>query len=256
MPITTSAIIAGTAGLAQAGTGVAQMIQANKYRKKKRPTYEIPLAEEEALKNARAMAAQTRLPGQDIIEQGIGASTAGGVKTVIETGQSPSQILNSVSNIYGNEMQQKNQLGVQAANFQQGNRMNLQGELKNYAQFQEKKFDINEMQPYEAAMAAAAALSGAGQQNIAGGITSMAGTGMNYAANSPGKTPPTKLGLQNTGGGEEARPMTGYNAFDTSGLPIQQERPPSPLTGLPMTDEEFRIFIASQQYAPQQNFGY
>lgn len=176
-------IIAGSAAAIQGGIGVAQMIQANKYRKQfKRPDYQIPQAQQEALLNARAMAAQTRLPGQDIMEQNIGATTAAGVKAATELGQSPSQILNAASNIYGRQMQQQNQMGIQAAQFQQGNRMNLQGQLGTMGGFQEKQWDINKMQPYEAAMHAAAQLSGAGQQNIGGAVAGAGGAGMNYAA--------------------------------------------------------------------------
>jgi hypothetical protein len=63
------------------------------------------------------------------------------------------------------------------------NQQNLQNALSTYAQYEDKAYEINELQPYLQAMQQAQALTSAGIQNIVGGIGGGLGAGMQSQMN-------------------------------------------------------------------------
>lgn len=171
-PLTISLLLSG----AKAGFGAIQAHRGNKLAKQAiRPTYNIPSAENNYLANAQAMAQNSRLPGQSAIEENIGGSTAGAIRAGQESGDPVAQMA-LLAGVNANQNQALTNVGVQGAQMQQQNKMNLQGALQNYAGYQDKAFDINSMQQFQDKTKAASALKGAGIQNLWGGLENIGGS--------------------------------------------------------------------------------
>ena len=161
--------------LAQAGLGIYQAISGAKQAKTPRPEYEIPGAATAALAEAKKLASQRQLPGQQLMEEQMAASTARTIGDIQEVAPSGAAALGAIGQTHQTEQQAQRDLALKGAQYQAANQAALRQQLGQYAGFQEKEFDINQMQPYLAAMATASAMKGAGMQNIYGGISSGAG---------------------------------------------------------------------------------
>ncbi len=62
----------------------------------------------------------------------------------------------------------------------QTNEQALQGVRSNLAEYKDKEFQMNQMNPYQETMQAAEAMKGAGIQNLMGGVTSGSKMGLDY----------------------------------------------------------------------------
>ena len=172
------AAISAIPGVAQAGLGAYQSIQAAKLRKEnERPEFEIPGQITSATELARRQASRTKLPGQDIMEAQLGSQTAAGVSALKEVSDSPVDIAAGVTRLTEGQRRATNQLNISAEELRQRNIARLQSMLGTEAGFEVQKFQMNEYEPYLNAMKTAAALGAAGTQNIAGGLDS-AGSGV------------------------------------------------------------------------------
>ena len=162
-----SALLKEAPAIAEGGMGIYQAILANQLRKKyQRPELKTPEAFDTALKNIEALSLGTSLPGQSIAEEKIGATTQAGVKSAQESGQSSSGILNAISKMYGQEQGQQADLAVKGAEYHTERQAALAGMLEKKAGLEQKEWEYNKQQPYEAAMSAAKELSTASQSNI------------------------------------------------------------------------------------------
>jgi len=215
-PITLALLAAGASGAVKTGVGIGQSIKGRKLSRGARPTKEISPAMNEYLANAKAMAANSRLPGQSAIEQQIGGSAASGIRSAQEGASSSAGLMASIAGIKGNEANALANLGIAGAEMQAANQDKLQMALLKYGQAQDEQFDINKMQPFQDKMQAAQALKGAGLQNIVGGIDTMAGAasiGAQEAAGAKGANPAStsqpKFGVSNS---TSRLGMTGANA--------------------------------------------
>jgi hypothetical protein len=159
------------ASLAKTGVGIWQTVKANKLAKEKRPDYQIPQSEKDALSIAQQLATQRELPGQDIMEQNIRSGTASGISRMTEVADSPAMLLGNIATMVGKENQSMNQLGIASANYYTQNQRNLQSSLQRMGQQELAKWQYDEMKPYEEAMHAAATMREGGLQNIIGGVT-------------------------------------------------------------------------------------
>lgn len=174
-PITLSLLMSGVQG----GVGLWQQHQAKQFEKD-RPEFVIPQAQQQALNSAKHQASLTGLPGQDLMEAKLGKSTANAILDLNRSADSPSAILGNISTLYGKQMDKENDLGIAAAENYQRNQGVLRDELHNMADWQQRAWDYNENQPYQAGAAAASALRGSGMQNIMTGVSNAAGVGSNY----------------------------------------------------------------------------
>lgn len=173
------------AGAVQGGMKIAsankQARQAEELRRQfPRPTYEIPGAINQSTNIARLLAMEG-LPGQELAADQLRQSTASGVRAVTDLAQDPATKAAMAAGLYSQELGQINQLNMADAQARTNNLQNLQGAYGILEQYQDKRFDINQMQPYQDAMAAASALTGASMQNkmagtedILSGVTSAA----------------------------------------------------------------------------------
>lgn len=172
--------------------GIDQAIKASRFAKTPRPEYTIPGAIKEATGTARQLA-NTGLPGYDIMRGNIGAGAASGMRQIKEVGGSGPEKMAAISGMAGSQMAQQRQLDIQNASQRLQNMRNLQTQLTSYmAPYQDKAWTWNKRQPFEDAMAAAARLRDAANQNIYGGMKGMG----------------TAAGLM-MGGGEEGSSKSG-----------------------------------------------
>lgn len=168
-----AAVIAAIPALVQAGTGIAQQVKAGKLRNQGRPGYAIPESAELSLDVAKHLAGQRQLPGAPILEDRIRSSTGSGVQAIKEIGASGASRLGAVTDLYRGEQMAFQDLEVQNAAWHFGNQATLMDELNRMAFWENKKSEWEERMPYMQDMAAAAAMTGAGMQNVFGGTDNL-----------------------------------------------------------------------------------
>lgn len=170
--------ISAIPGLAQAGLGIGQLIQAKKYEKEKRPTYETPAEVKEATELARREASRGRLKEQDIFEQALSGKLSEGVSALKETSDSPVDIASGITRMVGSQNRALTESAVAAERIQRENVARLQQSLGLEASYTDKGFVYNQYEPYMNAMRAAASLRSAGITNIFQGADSGIAGGM------------------------------------------------------------------------------
>lgn len=156
------------AGIPSLALGAYQAYQGYQLGQKKRPEYEIPGAIKSMLGMSERMATEG-LPGEAAIRESITGSTSRGAN-LLERSAQGAQLLGGITDIVGSEQGQLTNLGVQSAQQKVLNQQRLQDALNTYAQYEDKQFEINELQPYLQAMQQAQALTSAGVQNVVGGL--------------------------------------------------------------------------------------
>ena len=179
-PVTIGLILSAATGVAKAGVGAWQFGKGRRMeRETVRPEYEIPTEVFEALRSVQGQMGQYELPGQDLIEQNLGESTAGAIRSAREFSASPAAATQAAIQAYSSEMREKRNLGISAATRQDRLKDTYRQVLGLLSEYRDKAFDINEMQPYEASVAAASAMKGAGIQNLLSGFSDVVGVGVN-----------------------------------------------------------------------------
>ena len=186
-PLAASALIGAVPALYQTGAGIYQGIQGRKIGKKKRPVYNIPgeITDNAALaKRSYNAASMYGMPGQGRIENKLMGSQAQAQEGILQSQQNPSAALLGLTALNQNTNNAVADLGVDAAQFRQGN-MNQQQQVfmsanQALAQYRDKAFESNYMEPYKNAMNAASALRAGSISNIYGGLSSGANTAGQY----------------------------------------------------------------------------
>lgn len=154
--------------------GAHQLHKGNKLaRDTQRPWMEIPDAAIKSLRVAKSSAAQTQLPGQDLIEQKLDERFANYADALGRTSIGSAGDINNLNQMYGENTDQLKDVGIAAAEYRQRNQENLQNELNNMADWQQQKFMYNFDEPYRIKSATASALKGAGLQNLHTGISGL-----------------------------------------------------------------------------------
>lgn len=189
-PVLAAGLISG--GI-QAGLGVYQAIQGGRSRRQARRLrrqaesfyeknrFEIPESATRALESAEQQAAMIRLPGQDIMEERIGATTASGIGASREAAQTSTDLMANIANLFEAQTQAEQNLGMQAAQRYDINQATLRGELGRMSALEQEKWRQNVLTPYRQKLAAAGQLMGAGTQELAGGIGGIAQAGAGVA---------------------------------------------------------------------------
>ncbi len=185
-PVTLSLLASAGSSLIKGISGAAQKAKGNRMSRMARPQDEIPSAVNEYLNNAKAAAARSTLPGQDIIDQKIGGATAAGIRNATEGASSSAGLMAGIAGIRGNEQSAIADTGIAGAQMQDANKDKLQAALLKYGQYQDQQFQTNKLQPYYENAAAAQALKGAGNQNIMNGIEGVLGAASIAGQNSKG----------------------------------------------------------------------
>lgn len=224
------ALLALIPSLIQAGQGIAQSVKANKIAKSNiRPTYssqayKIPDEIKEYVARTKAMM-NTRLPGQNLMENKIDANTSNAIAAVQQSGNSSADIINSISGINGQQNDAYNNLGIAGAQRYDQMQGNVNNALLTSAQYKDRAYDINsgnkqaefeynQNQPYQARAAAASALTGAGQQNIYNGIQGASNIGTMLAAQA-----------QKTSAPQAQQPAAQGNPSQQPAIPVVPQQP-------------------------------
>lgn len=218
-PVTAGLVIAGTGAAIKGVSGAIQNHKGKKLAKSlERPTKELPPAVRDYLKNAKARASNSRLPGQTQAEEGIQKSSAGAVRGVLDGAQSQAGLLASISAINANENDAMNNLAVKGAEFQEANKDKLQDALKVTGEYESHLFDVNKMQPYLDKADAAKALQAAGRQNMMSAVDDVTAMGTAVAMNGTGSETST-IGQKTTTTGNKSGKLTGIDP--NTGQPIE-----------------------------------
>lgn len=201
-PRTISAIASAVPSVYQLGAGIVQGIRANRLGKKKRPQYVIPNEINQNVglaQGAYNAASMYGLPGQGRIQNNLLQSQAAGMQGIAQSQQSPAAQLLGYSSLNQNTNNALANVGVQAANFRQSNMMNtMQGLMsakQALAAYRDKEFEMNQLRPFQDAMAASGALRAGSMQNVYGAIGGLANTAANYI-NRPPQDGATTQGLE------------------------------------------------------------
>lgn len=234
--------------------------QAKKLSKTGRPEYEIPPAVREAVNLARLQAANSKLPGQNLMEQKLDNTTSRGLAELKNVSTNPSQLAANAAKLYSYQQDAQNNLNIAGAQNYNNNQAMLRGQLGQLGQYQDKQWDYNKFQPYVNDMAASSALrEGAFRNATAAGINTATGIGnlaaLRYAQN---QMNPSAQGvaLDSSAGipspEQEARLKQAY----PGGLPAAINGSPSVVNSPTTTQNEFLIKQLQDFYAPKNTGGY
>ena len=188
MALVTLAALGISAGLGayKAYQGRQQQKKAERIRRKAQARmdanpFQVPTEALSALSSAQALAGQTRLPGQDLIEQQLAGGTGAAIQATREAATTPQDIMGGATQAYQNlYINPLRDLGVSAAQRYDANQQNMQAQLNNVAQYRNQEWQQNVQLPYQNAMQTSGQLASAGQQNLYSGISDIAGGVANY----------------------------------------------------------------------------
>ncbi|OHB99070.1 MAG: hypothetical protein A2Z57_04030 [Planctomycetes bacterium RIFCSPHIGHO2_12_39_6] len=164
-------------GVFKTGLGVAQFIKAKKLEKSlgKRPEYKTPEEIAQMLAIAKAKAAQTEMPGQNILEEKIGAASASGMRQATQASDSSAALMATIAGITGNEQEQLADVGVKASEYRDLQSERLKQSLMAVAPYKDQEFATNKMEPFKEKATAIESLKGSALENAYGGITQTIG---------------------------------------------------------------------------------
>lgn len=163
--ITGAIVLQGALGAIQMGVGLA------KARAATRPQYVLPTAIEEQMSEAQRLS-YYGLPDEQKQEflDNIARSTAGAVRGASDRRGG----LGAVATAAQQEQDAFKGLLSADAQARLNNIQRLQEVRSLYAQYEDKEFTLNELEPYMQEVMAAGALQGAGMQNIGGALNTLA----------------------------------------------------------------------------------
>lgn len=215
-PLTLSIVGQAAIGAVQTGVGIA------KQRAATRPEYQLPRAMEEAMTEAQQLS-YYGLPDaqkQEFLDN-VARSTAGQVRGLSDRRAGAGAVQVAAQG----ERDAYKGLLSRDAQARLNNIQRLQQTRQVYAQYEDRMFNINELQPYMQEVQGAAALGGAGLQNMMGALQTAA-MGSIYGAFGDGNTGSTD------GGTAQPQPKVAQQVPNTT--------PPSTPT-----------FYNQQMYTPQ-----
>lgn len=174
MDLTSLATVSGIPDVLKTAYGIMGMF---KYGNTQRPEYQIPQGVNDA-ESIYKYLASSNMPAYETGKNNIFQSQANTQDMLMQGVGSSASLLNKAPSIQTGTNQALNQLGVENAQFKQGNIGNLAGfEAGTKAGYEDKAWDWNKKEPYLAdQMAHKEAV-----QNTFGGLTGLAKTGINIA---------------------------------------------------------------------------
>lgn len=165
-----SGALGAVGSLFKTGLGIAQMIRGGRM-KPVRPTYNRP-EEIDQMLALRQATLNGRGAGAVRAEQNIAQSAAAGLNNMKQGAGSSASLMANAALGQANTNRQLNNLAAQEEMQYQQRLGGLEAAQQNMAQFKDKEFQINEMQPYQDAVATKSALMQGGLTNTYNGLTS------------------------------------------------------------------------------------
>jgi hypothetical protein len=205
-PIT---IMLAAQGLLGVGEKIIGGIQKNKAQKEfDKNKYEIPSSVNAMLDTVRGVASQRKLPGQEIMEQQIGSTTAQGVEAATRVGRSSSDALGALEGLYGRQMQSQQNLALAGAQNWQENQFKYASALERMGAYQDQKWQYNTLYPYMQKMTGAGQMQEAGNTNIGSAMSGF--VSLDYANQNNLKNGNTQTNVNNP----LRQSLKPYNMFD------------------------------------------
>jgi hypothetical protein len=170
--------------LAKGLFGAIQAKKANKQIKSlmaNQATYKRPEEYAQELTMRQGLASQTQLPGMGQITDNIGAASAQARGAAEKGAISSNTYMGAVGDIYSKQIAAYQDLGVQAANFQQTQKENLARTLQQGAGYSDTEWDQNKLQPWNMQMNMAQSDKQAGWANLWGGVEGQTMSANNFA---------------------------------------------------------------------------
>jgi len=207
----------GAQGLLGIGEKIVGGIQRNKAQKEfEKNKYQIPSSVNAMLDTVRGVASQRKLPGQEFMEQQVGATTAQGVEAATRVGRSASDALGALEGLYGRQMQSQQNLALAGAQNWQQNQFKYANALERMGSYQDQKWQYNTLYPYMQKMTGAGQMQEAGNQNIGSAMSGM--VSMNY-----GNQEMRRLGQPYQGFKAPSNPYSNYNSPSYGGTIINND---------------------------------
>lgn len=122
-------------------------VKANKI-KPNRPTYEIPKSILGNLDVAQALANRSRIAGQNIYEDQMAQNQAASIQQAQNVGGSSQDILDLIAKTTQAGQDSLNTLALKGAEQNQFNQQNLMNQNQIYADYLDKTFQFNKVEPY------------------------------------------------------------------------------------------------------------
>ena len=216
--------------LFQAGLGIAEQVKGDRLAHSAvRPFMSMPAAQVESLYNARNMAGGIA-PGLDLARQQLAQNHAGTVYGIRSEGGSGAERMQALLGADQNAGMQALQMGQQQEDWASRMQMNLQNQLAQAAETQQRQFIYNKDEPYRNIMEASKANRDSSNQNIHGALTGLGGTFASALTGEDGSgssaTPDASSFDPNTLAFD---PNKGADAtYDFNSLTDAQKAPPAP----------------------------
>lgn len=192
-PVTaTMALSAGQAALALPAQiqkmvlAARQNKLAKKFEQQQRPTYETPTEIIEATDMARNAYLDPNLRGQRLMEEKLGAQTAGLVREMKEGAGGANALMAGLAGAGRGMGTAMNQLNLAANQQNQMDQRMLDQALARQAGYTDKEWELNKFQPYQDAAAAASALRQASATNLYDSLKGIGGVAASTGMFAPG----------------------------------------------------------------------
>lgn len=173
-PLTMSMIIGGATQGFKIVDGIVQKKKGQRMLdNNERPVYETPDEINQSLAIAELNASRIGIDGQDMIEGQLDSNLGNLGRQAKDVSGSSAEALAAITGAYGQRSVQQMGLGVEGAQMADKRRERLKAALGLKAEYTDREFEINDMQPYLDTANAGSALVGAGMTNVGSGIAGM-----------------------------------------------------------------------------------
>ena len=156
-----------------AGLGAFQTVQGNKFGRIERPEKQISDSDKEALNISRSLATTREAPGVTGAKRELDAGVSEALDVARRTGNV------DIATMYGNKTKALLELSDTNVNFNNASMAALVGDLQQMGDKEDQVWDYNVNQPYQNQVQTAAALKGAGVQNISNSLNDISALGLN-----------------------------------------------------------------------------
>jgi hypothetical protein len=165
------ALAAAIPSLVQGVMGGVQYATGRKDAKNnERPTYNIPGEINEIERIAKKMAASYYLPGESLTRNAETEAMQSGINNALGAAGSGVDALAAVSGMQAGQNRAENSRAVARASRSDQMMESLKSTLQTVANYEDKKWEMNTLNPYLDKAGAASGLQGSGLQNIMGGL--------------------------------------------------------------------------------------
>lgn len=206
----------------KAGLAIKQAIDANRIRKNLvRPDMTISQGMNEATDVARMSAMDTRLPGQDIIQEQLARNLATSVGGIMNSGGGSSERMAAMVGANQAGADALASLGVSAAQMQQADQQALANQMNLVGQQQDRMWDWNQRQKFLSAAQRASELGNSANTNMYSALKGLGGAAASAIQPPQVNTP----SVQAAPAGGVVGPPTYEQFTDMQLTPLAQRKP-------------------------------